>query len=1017
MNGDALYIVKNKELKPGEDWEWLRTEGIRHIEKLGSKLWTDYNIHDPGITILEVLCYAITDLTYRTSFPVEDILSEKVEEGEDIQNFFTAREILTCNPVTINDYRRLLIDIEGIKNAWLWPAPKVEPPVFANCKKSLLQFEEEEKNTRPINIEGLYHISLELDEDPRFEDLNDWSFETLVNDTAVVVNLPRWDWFFRNGIDPAEVSAYEATWLSFNRSWQLHNFEFSLTVNGETYKLPATFTQAGSNTPANIQLVIDHIKATGSESLVAEYLAKATKALQLAQKAWEKLHAHRNLCEDFYSVSALDVEEIVVCADLVIENSADIEEVMAEVLFQLDLFIAPSVTFYSVEELFEKGYTSDQIFNGPALDHGFITEDELKKAELRTEIRVSDLIQVIMDVKGVVAVKSIQISNLYEGIPLTPGEHWCLKIAEGRAPRLSIERSLSKIKFFRGLIPYLAKEQEVNQLLREKAMSLRNQKLGKGGHDLEIPEGEDRSLSDYHSLQNHFPLTYGVGKKGIPGLVDDLRRGQAKQLKGYLMLFDQFLANYFAQIGHLKDLFSVSDTVDRTYFAQLLYSLPEAVAPTTEIDSVSDEVPKIYTLIESFVSSLPGNAEIDQFNTYKTEWEAFKADLSNGYVAQLLEYTENQEDFHTRRNRFLDHLLSRFAESFSDYVLLMHSLEEQKVPAELIKDKAAFLQEYPVLSTERFRAFNYTLFGDTWDTDNISGFEKRLARLTGIDNYFRRLLHCKGEDVNFQLFKDEADEFRFRIRGKNNKILLRSEGYTSETGRETGMASVIHNGINLMNYHLKKSVDDKFYYNLVAKNGEIIGTSILKNTPEERDALVDELIKLLSKACDTEGFHLVEHLLLRPYTDEYPLMPVCIEEGCKSCLGEIDPYSFRMTLVLPAWPKRFQNMDFRRFFEYTARMEAPAHTHLKICWVDNQDMQLFEEAYQGWLEELSRADKPVLSLSKGDHDALKAAAEKLITAMNEIRSVYPVATLHDCDESENENPVVLGNTTLGSQNT
>jgi hypothetical protein len=37
----------------------------KHIVSLSSELWTDYEIHDPGITIMELLCYAITDLEYR----------------------------------------------------------------------------------------------------------------------------------------------------------------------------------------------------------------------------------------------------------------------------------------------------------------------------------------------------------------------------------------------------------------------------------------------------------------------------------------------------------------------------------------------------------------------------------------------------------------------------------------------------------------------------------------------------------------------------------------------------------------------------------------------------------------------------------------------------------------------------------------------------------------------------------------------------------------------------------------
>ncbi len=102
---------------------------MEYIEQLGSKLWTDYNIHDPGITILEALCYALTDLGYRTSLNIKDILALELPEVPDTdgqypadkrQALFTARNILTVNPWTTDDFRKLLINIDGIKNGWLY---------------------------------------------------------------------------------------------------------------------------------------------------------------------------------------------------------------------------------------------------------------------------------------------------------------------------------------------------------------------------------------------------------------------------------------------------------------------------------------------------------------------------------------------------------------------------------------------------------------------------------------------------------------------------------------------------------------------------------------------------------------------------------------------------------------------------------------------------------------------------------------------------------------------------------
>ena len=54
------------------DFQKLKKEGIYLAQELSGDLWTDYNDHDPGVTILENQVYALTELSYKTSFPVED---------------------------------------------------------------------------------------------------------------------------------------------------------------------------------------------------------------------------------------------------------------------------------------------------------------------------------------------------------------------------------------------------------------------------------------------------------------------------------------------------------------------------------------------------------------------------------------------------------------------------------------------------------------------------------------------------------------------------------------------------------------------------------------------------------------------------------------------------------------------------------------------------------------------------------------------------------------------------------
>src|ERR1700687_3550597 len=96
------------------NFDTLRADAIDYLGNLTGKIWTDYNLHDPGITIIEMLCYALLDLGYRSNFPAADIFTKDLSDGSPTDNnFFTPAQILTCNPLTIIDYRKMLIDLDG----------------------------------------------------------------------------------------------------------------------------------------------------------------------------------------------------------------------------------------------------------------------------------------------------------------------------------------------------------------------------------------------------------------------------------------------------------------------------------------------------------------------------------------------------------------------------------------------------------------------------------------------------------------------------------------------------------------------------------------------------------------------------------------------------------------------------------------------------------------------------------------------------------------------------------------
>lgn len=95
----------------GLDFTSLRKESITLAQELSGKIWTDYNLHDPGVTIIEQVCYALTELAYQAAMPVPDRLADRYGQIDYHRyGLLKPHEIFPCGPVTPDDYSKLLID-------------------------------------------------------------------------------------------------------------------------------------------------------------------------------------------------------------------------------------------------------------------------------------------------------------------------------------------------------------------------------------------------------------------------------------------------------------------------------------------------------------------------------------------------------------------------------------------------------------------------------------------------------------------------------------------------------------------------------------------------------------------------------------------------------------------------------------------------------------------------------------------------------------------------------------------
>ena len=77
----------------------------------------------------------------------------------------------------------------------------------------------------------------------------------------------------------------------------------------------------------------------------------------------------------------------------------------------------------------------------------------------------------------------------------------------------------------------------------------------------------------------------------------------------------------------------------------------------------------------------------------------------------------------------------------------------------------------------------------------------------------------------FELYRDKAGEFRFRLKAGNGQVILASEGYKARASAENGIESVRKNSAVDARFERTDAKKGKHRFNLKASNGQVIGTS------------------------------------------------------------------------------------------------------------------------------------------------------------------------------------------------
>lgn len=929
------YIDKNPEIPEALDFNFLRTEGIRKIQQLTGAFWTDYNIHDPGVTILEQLCYAITDLAYKTDTNIEEhIFSENNEHTP----FFYPEETLTNRPITIDDYRKIFIDsIPEIKNIWFEPVKPYE-----------------------CGFNGLYRVLV---------DTSDYGIKRDTNKSQII------------------------------------------------NKVKALFSQ------------------------------------------------FRNIGEDIYEIKILNELPVTVHADIETDGIHDLERILAKIYYAIEQIMAPEVKFYSLNELKSKGISYNNIFDGPRLKHGYILSDDL--VPQKTTIVISDIVRSIMQIEGLVNVKQLWLE--VDGT----NYHSQLVIPDGKMPRIITydlfndqNTSWSNIKFYKGSLEYSGINHKNFKLFLNELVSENKKSFRISESSFQAPDDlANINFGEYYSIQNHFPAVYGLGLEGIPGKPNTERIAQAKQLKGYLLIFEQFMANYQVQLEHFKDLLSIDKKQDKTYFTQALNTVPN---------------------VDALLSKEKGWIN-DAFLDLKS--------VPNNYEEGIEKLNQLFDNYSDRRNRFLDYLLAVHGESLPQYTLQQFNVYHSDTEFEefLIRCKTALLQNLGELNYSRSSGFNYMAS----EEHVYSGLEKRLAIFLGFgitetsdgqatftnnESFFATFSKSKLTLIGDK--KESLLKNTWQKQGSLKKYELNDSGFNqkfdiiddddllkisySDEQKEAVLKNILPyrvkqvnkafltDGINLNNYKIGKVNKPSSKYVLafyVESANEWLAMGEYKTNNEALIAVkvLIEAVKQLN--IESENVCAIEHILLRPApemqkygiyindasgnhilksnkqyslkdrkaildivakhftnnsafyveADENRDMNIHFEiEGHDLTFTSITPklsveethkqkeslfeflsgnsafdskiglyiqynndsvhipeefYSFHVSLLFPNWSARFQNKEFQTIANDIILEQKPANIIANVEWLNPEDMLVFDDLIKAWHNTLSTTNK------------------------------------------------------------
>ncbi|VAW85186.1 FIG00613413: hypothetical protein [hydrothermal vent metagenome] len=670
----------------------------------------------------------------------------------------------------------------------------------------------------------------------------------------------------------------------------------------------------------------------------------------LIEKTFNTFNQYRNLCEDLVSVTILKDRRCTLHAKIEIESNPYANELLAEIYFKCNTYISGSSPFFSYEERLAQGWTLEQLFDGPRTQHGLfdVNDDD----ETVDDVLIPTLFSIINSLSTVDHIKSLSLEvdgqHCYEGLPRRegktvlsldfPAEAWEVKvelIRNGEALPISIDTV-----------------KKCYQVMCYRRDSMREVKQNFAAL-YKFPKGKESQLDRYTSIQEHFPAIYGINRYGVSS-DSTAAVAQARQLKSYLLIFEQVMANFTATCAQLRTLYSTNTRQRQTYAYQVID------------ESVVAEIDLLYP-------ERPGEA-----------------------IAEIL---SKYDHYFERKGRVLDYLLALYGQKFTqkNLVYFNYYYRDDELDEVIVNNKIACLES--IIQFERDRASGFNKQYPVWNTNNIAGMQYKLCILLGFRHRECRSLTLPLAKLGLKVInhgdyrRNESDRHELRMidledikehiidkfcpvtyawRDEEQAVIQITDNLEVFVPLKNNMVSdaLLQGGVDLNKFRVGSLAPGDDYLMVFKPDSDsgwwYIGRSETRQEAEQNVLFLNRFLIALN--IESEGLHLLEHVLLRPQQSMfYDDMPGINQE---------EFYSLRITVVFPAWTARCNDSRFRRLAEERVRNHCPAHILADIYWLDFDTLFYFETHYKCWLDACAESQ---LSQHKIDE-----AAKELILFLHNL---------------------------------